>query len=142
MTQFQKNITDRLVSLNQTSDFANKKAQFNRVYSMALVDVDWNEIAKVNDFHAAFLDLMNERHPTLLKQFQKHLEERFYEMYSNSEDENERKCTPKDELVLHKIQVPSQQSDDWQLMYEMNSDDTIFHVDFEGWTYKSIGVTH
>lgn len=109
---------------------------------MRLVDTEWGKITKVNDFQTAFLDLLNERHPTLLKQFQEKLEERFYGMYSHSDDENERNYTVKDELVMHKIQVPSEQTDNWQLMYEMNSDDTIFHVDFEGWTYKGIGVTH
>ena len=37
---------------------------------------------------------------------------------------------PKDELGLHQIKLPTEQSDDWELMFEMESDDTIFHIDF------------
>ena len=142
MTDFQASIKDRFSNLFQTKELTEKKKQFNRKYFMALVDSDGNELATINDFQTAFLDLLDEKHSVLFSTFQQPLEERFLEMYGQSEFEDERGYRPADELVLHKIQMPSEQSDDWQLMYEMNSDDTIFHIDFNGWTFKAIGVTH
>ena len=125
-----------------SDELTKKKTQFQKVYSKALVDPDWNNVTNVDDFQSAFLDLLNERYPEIFKTIQEPLEQRFYEMYRNSEDENERSYKPKDELIMHRIQVPSISSNEWQLMYEMNSDDTIFHVEFEGWSFKLIGVTH
>ena len=125
-----------------SDELTEKKTQFQKVYSKALVDPDWNNVTNVDDFQSAFLDLLNERYPEIFKTIQEPLEQRFYEMYRNSEDENERSYKPKDELIMHRIQVPSISSNEWQLMYEMNSDDTIFHVEFEGWSFKLIGVTH
>jgi hypothetical protein len=142
MTDFQIEIAERLTRLKEAKELTNKKRQFDKVYSMALIDSDWNEIVKVNDFQASFLDVLNERYPALFETIQKPLEDRFYEMYQNSDDENEKKYKPQEELVVHKIQVPSANSDEWQLMYEMNSDDTIFHIEFDGWTFKHIGITH
>jgi hypothetical protein len=63
-------------------------------------------------------------------------------MYQDSDDETEKNYKPKDELIMNSMQLPSVNSDEWQLMYEMNSDDTIFHVEFDGWTFKLIGITH
>ena len=142
MADFQQDVNDRFIKLKQAKELADKKIQFNCTYSRSLIDADWNDVKNVNDFQTAFLDLLNEKHPTLKNIFQKPLEETFFEMYSNSDDKDERNYKPKDELVLHKIQLPSEISDDWQLMFEMNSDVTIFHVEFEGWTYKTVGITH
>lgn len=142
MTDFQNEINERLSMLTQTNALTKKKAQFDKLYSMALVDADWNEIRKVDDLQASFLDLLNERYPEIVKNIRAPLENRFNEMYQNSEDETERQYKPQDELVMHKIQVPSANSDEWQMMYETKSDDTIFHIEFNGWTFKLIGVTH
>ena len=142
MTDFQLEINEKLAQLTKTNELAMKKSQFDKAYTRALVDADWNQVNNVDDWQAAFLDLLNERYPSLFTHIQEPLEQRFYEMYQNSDDENERKYKPKDELVMHSIQVPSAESDEWQLMYEMNRDDTIFHVEFDGWLLKLIGVTH
>lgn len=142
MSDFQDSIAERLTYLQNTNDFVNKKTILNRTYTNALVDSEWNDITKINDFQAAFLDLLNEKHSTLHEQFRQSLSERFHEMYNNSDDEKETQFSPSKELALHCIQIPSNQSDDWQIMYEMKSDDTIFHVDFKGWKYESIGITH
>lgn len=114
MSNFQDNISERLTYLKNTNDIVNKKTIFNRTYSSALVDSEWNDITRINDFQAAFLDLLNEKHSILQEQFKQSLDERFHEMYSNSDDEKERKFSPAKELVLHSIQMPSDQSDDWQ----------------------------
>ncbi|MFN4315628.1 MAG: hypothetical protein ACK4E0_15115 [Chitinophagaceae bacterium] len=135
-------ISNRIASLVRSKEIDNKKAQFSRSYSMAFFDIDGNEVAKIDDFQAAFVDLLEEKFSLLTSEFQKPLEERFSEMYSNSEDADERYYRAIDELTLHSIQLPSDESDDWQLLYEMNSDDTIFHIEFEGWKYKLVGVTH
>lgn len=142
MEDFQNEITERLTKLTEARELTNKKSQFDKAYSMVLIDSDWNDIVKVNDFQASFLDVLNERYPVLFKTIQKPLEDRLYEMYQNSDDESEKNYKPQEELIVHKIQVPSTNSDEWQLMYEMNSDDTIFHVEFAGWTFKHIGITH
>lgn len=63
-------------------------------------------------------------------------------MYHGSDDESEKQYKPKDELTVHRIQLPSAESDEWQLMYEMKTDETFFHIEFDGWTFKLIGVTH
>lgn len=61
MTDFQIQIWDRLSSLKQANQLPTKKPQFDKVYSSALVDPDWSEITRVDDFQASFLDLLNER---------------------------------------------------------------------------------
>lgn len=142
MTDFQFDIKERLTQLTETNELSKKKAQFQKVYFKALVDTGWNEVTAVDDFQTAFLDLLNERYPETFKHIREPLEQRFYEMYKNSEDENERNYTPKAELIMHRIQVPSPKLNRWQLMYEMNSDDTIFHVEFEDWSFKTVCVTH
>lgn len=88
----------------------------------ALVEPDGNEITGINDFQTSFLDLLNVHYPALLKNIQVILKDRFYKMYKNSDDEKERQYNPKEELVLHKIQVPSNSSDEWELMYEMKNE--------------------
>lgn len=142
MTDFQFDIKERIADLKERNELTQKKTQFKKAYSKALVDPDWSGIENLDDFQTAFLDLLNQRYPSIFKDIQEPLEPRFYEMYQDSDDEAEKNYKPKDELIMHSIQVPSVESDEWQLMYEMNSDDTIFHAEFDGWTFKLIGVTH
>ncbi|HEU4471699.1 MAG TPA: hypothetical protein VFR58_11480, partial [Flavisolibacter sp.] len=100
-----------------------------------IVDSDGEEVDQLDDFQVAFLDLLDERYPSILSTIKVPLEQSFTEMYKNSEDEAERNYKPEKELYLHRIQIPSEQidNDEWQIMYAMESDDTIFHVYMKSW---------
>jgi hypothetical protein len=142
MTDFKLDIEERLTRLTKANELMGKKLAFQKAYFKCLIDIDWKEVVTPDDFQTSFLDLLSERYNALFKEIEELLKSRFYEMYSGSEDENEAHYNPKDELSISGIQLPSPTSNEWQLMYEMRSDDTIFHVEFNGWTFKMIGITH
>jgi hypothetical protein len=143
MSGFHSHIRSRVHELINAGEVQSKIKQFSSAYSKILVDPSGEGVQEVTPFHAAFLDVMNDYHMILAEKIKEPLVQAFCEMYRNSEDEAERNLVPEEELVMHRIQLPAETgSDEWQLMYEMKSDDTIFHAQFKGWDFDSVSITH
>ena len=97
----------------------------------------------LSDFSVAFLDLYQENASLLLDSYFSSLQEKLTESYQHTEESHLQSLTVEDDLSIHSIDFPkSKDQSEWQINYEMDLDNKIFHVYFEGWKFKTIDATH
>ena len=141
MNSFIQDIIDRRNALKR-SDFKNKKTEISRIFWQTLPFDYKNRQEYLTDFSVAFLDLYNEKASILLDDYIESLQENLTESYQFTEVQQLRSLHVEDDLSIHSIDFPkSENQTEWQINYEMDLDNKIFHVYFEGWNFKSIGQT-
>ncbi len=97
----------------------------------------------LSDFSIAFLDLYQEKALLLLDSYISALQENLAESYQHTEESHLQSLTVEDDLSIQSIDFPkSKDQSEWQINYEMDLDDKIFHVYFEGWKFKTVDATH
>lgn len=96
----------------------------------------------LSDFSVAFLDLYQEDASVLLDSYHSSLQENLSESYQHTEESHLQSLTVEDDLSIHSIDFPTgKDQSEWQINYEMDLDDKIFHVYFEGWKFKTIDAS-
>jgi hypothetical protein len=97
----------------------------------------------LSDFSIAFLDLYQEKALLLLDSYISALQENLAESYQHTEESHLQSLTVEDDLSIQSIDFPeSKDQPEWQINYEMDLDDKIFHVYFEGWKFKTVDASH
>ncbi|MET0637955.1 MAG: hypothetical protein ABWZ25_18125 [Chitinophagaceae bacterium] len=145
MTEFNQEIASEVGKLKSERVLDEKRAIFQKIYGRfgtRLYDHEFNDVVVLDDFTIGFLSMLATKYDTLFKSFREELENSFFGMYRESDDIRERHMRPESELSLQSIQLPSSGNSNWQLMYEMKSDDTIFHVELSSWEFNLVGITH
>ncbi len=141
MDTFIQDILNRLIELKQV-DFKKVKAEIFKTFSPTLPHDYKHKDRHLSDFSVAFLDLYKENASILLESFISVLQDNLTEYYKHSEEEHLRSLTVEDDLSIHSIDFPKNENHtEWEINYEMDLDDTIFHVYFEGWRFKEISHT-
>ncbi|MBC7829921.1 MAG: hypothetical protein H7122_19400 [Chitinophagaceae bacterium] len=141
MDTFILDVQRREIELKQ-GDFKKRKVEILQEFKSILPD-DYKSGHKfISDFSVAFLDLYRENASILLDSYKSALHENLTECYQHSEEQHLGSLTVEDDLSIHSINFPkSKTQSEWELNYEMDLDDTVFHLYFEGWKFKTIGHT-
>jgi hypothetical protein len=141
MDTFIQDILRREIELNQVG-FEKVKGEIFQEFEFIL-PFDYKHGHKfLSSFSVAFLDLYQEKASLLLDSYMSALQENLTECYQHAEEQHLRSLTVEDDLSIHSIDFPkSKNQSEWELNYEMDLDDTIFHVYFEGWKFKTIGMS-
>lgn len=141
MDRFIQDILRRETELKQVG-FEKVKPEIYLGLKSILPDDYKNGKKFLSDFSAAFLDLYQEKASLLLDSYITALQENLTECYRHTEEQQLRTLTVEDDLSIHSIDFPkSKNQSEWELNYEMDLDNTKFHIYFEGWEFKSIERT-
>jgi|GEM_PF-5670998 len=142
MDRFIKDILDNKQELKQ-GNFKKVKAEILKTFSMMLPYEYKNGNVPLSDFNVAFLGLYHENASMLRESYISILQDNLTECYKNAEEDHLTALTVEDDLSIHSIIFPIDENQtEWEISYEMDLDDTIFHVYFEGWRFKTIEQTH
>ena len=142
MDTFIRDISHREIELKQGNFEKVKGEIFNEFKSILPDDYKYGD-KFLSDFGVAFLDLYHEKASFLLDSYISSLQENLTECYQHTEEQHLRSLTVEDDLSIQSIDFPkSKNQSEWEINYEMDLDDTIFHVYFEGWKFKTIDATH
>jgi len=142
MDTFTQNILDKLNILRREG-LEKIKLELLREFGPFL-PYDYQQRHKfLSNFSVAFLMLYKENASMLLESYIETLQDNLSECYQHAEDEHLKSLTVEDDLSIHSIDFPNKENQsEWSINYEMDLDDTIFHVYFEGWRFKTIIQTH
>ncbi|MGZ5134025.1 MAG: hypothetical protein ACXWCG_02700 [Flavitalea sp.] len=141
MDSFTQEIIDRRNTLKR-GDFKSIKLEISQMFWHTLPYDYKNRHQYLTDFSIAFLDLYHEKASILHDGYIESLQENLAECYRFTEVQQLRSLNVEDDLSIHSIDFPkSEDHTEWQINYEMDLDDKIFHVYFEGWNFKTIGQT-
>ncbi|RYY89982.1 MAG: hypothetical protein EOO15_04510 [Chitinophagaceae bacterium] len=89
---------------------------------------------------AAFLQRYTERAPALQQAFLPALLAAAGSAYPHAETEHGAPLTSL--LELQCILLPQEGGTEWELDYAVPFDEAVFHVQFAGWDFRGIGLTH
>ncbi len=142
MDTFIQDISHRENELKQVNFKQMKEEIFNEFKSI-LPDEYKRGDKLLSDFNVAFLDLYQEKASSLLDSYISSLQENLSESYQHTEESHLQSLTVEDDLSIQSIDFPeSKDQPEWQINYEMDLDDKIFHVYFEGWKFKTVDASH
>jgi hypothetical protein len=140
MTQFNKEIVDRINQLKTEKKLTVKHKSYNKIYRGSINEEDGDQITRLTDLHVAFIDLFTERNKQLGEQFRKRLESEIKDLVEPEQFQN---INPDEDIGFYNLNVPKEDgNDEWSVELATSYDETIFQAYFKGWEFYNLGVTH